>query len=391
MPVSFDNLKNNVAMGLFALLVMARADFAKGLHVEDWIATGTDALGYHLFLNNPAISYDSANYISILALRGSRTESVVGSPDGGAQNISYRSRLESLGAGVLLPMGGAAAGFHILDGKEELTASSDVFNRNLVEVKKHRDLAMRFVVQLTGSLRAAFLYQLRNIDYSVYGSFSLGVDDVTRYKGRLSGYRLGLLYEHSNFNLGLYTAPPLRGKSQVSGEEKILTEPGSAGADISIDGKNGMHFGFGLTRWYYKLDDRVALSTSPQDQRNMSLNGLALRQYLRKTDEFRLGASYEFRDNTSLALHLGHGKAVFLFDDDAVPGDRPQRETGVSLRQYILSLQFDKGQFAIDFSYYIESVSQGEISDPSRKLGHNRYGDYSSNQNATVLSFSMKQ
>lgn len=362
---------------------------AYAAQVEDWLATGIDANGYHIMLYNPAITYDNSQFLSVIALRGSRNESVIGSPHGNLQNINYKTKLEGLGGGFLIPLGGASFGLHYAESREELSARNDAVNRIFMEKQAAKDWAFRFIIELSPTLRAAFLYQIRKIENDIYGSFSLSEQDRTIYKAQLSGYRLGLFYDIKKFSLGLYTAPPLRGKGTVAGEEKIMTEAGSAGADVGFEGQNKLNFGFGFTQWYYKRDDRYPLSSSPLDQRSISLNGLALRQYMRKTNEYRIGASFEVRNNTGIALNYGRGRAVFLFDDDAVPGDRRNRETEVKLSQYILSLRFNKNNFAMDFSYYIEAVSKGEIIDPTGKLGHRQYQAYRSNQNATVLSFSL--
>ncbi|MFW7381710.1 MAG: hypothetical protein ACOH5I_23075 [Oligoflexus sp.] len=359
-------------------------------HLEDWLASGLNARGYHLELFNPAITYDNSRFFSSLALRGKRDETVVGSPDGNLQNLSYKTKMESVAGGFLVPLGGAAFGLNYSELREELTAASDGISREMLETQSAKNWSFRFIIQLTSSLRGGFMYQIRKLENDIYGSFNLNNQDRTVYKSQLSGYRLGIFYDVRKFNLALYTAPPLRGKGTVTGEQKIMTEPGSAGADISFEGKNSLFFGLGFTRWYYKIDDRYPLSTSPMDQRSISLNGLALRQYLKKTNEFKLGASYEFRANSRFSFHYGQGKGVFLFEDDAVPGDRRNRETEVNMKQYILSFRFDNKKIAIDFSYYLEMISQGEITDPTWKLGHNRYRSYRSEQSATVLNFGIK-
>jgi hypothetical protein len=357
--------------------------------IEDLVATGTDGGAEHLLNFNPAITYSPKRLISALAIQGKRRASVIGSPEGNSQKIKYTTSLEGIGAAFSVPLGGASFGLHYAELREELTALNEQFQIERSEQQVAKDWAFRFVVELTPNLRGGFLYQIRKVENDIHGSFSVNDDDRTVYKGQMAGYRLGAFYDSPKFGLGLYTAPALRGKGVIDSEQKILTEPGSAGLDFYYKGRQKASFSLGVTRWYYKRDDRGELSTSPVDQRTMSLNGLDLRQYMFKTEEYRIGLKYELKRHIFLKAHISRTEAVFLFDDDAVPGDRPDRESAIRLNQYVIGLNYRKNRFSMELAYHLESMVTADIEDPTRKMGHRDYQNYDSEQKMTVLKFSL--
>lgn len=382
----------NVGRCFLALMVIFVSSKSPiyGIHIEDLSSSAVDAMGQKFFMFNPAGPYQASGSFAALAYKGRRSSSVIGSPGANQQEINYETRIESMGFGLNLPIGGAAFGLQYSETKESLTAVNNVNSRQILEDTVDTDLAFRFMVELTQTLRGGFLYQVRVVENDIFGSFFLSNEDRTEYKGQLSGYRLGLFYEHDRYRAGIYTAPPLRGKGNIQGEDKIMTEPGTSGLDFAFHNGAQVTLGFAFTRWHYKKDDRARLSTSGIDQRSISLNGTDLRQYLLKTNEYRLGGEYALRPEFILSLGYGRSMAVFHFDENAVPGDDRDDETEVAISRYMLGARLIKAQFSLDLNYYLESLAHEEIRDSTRKLGHGDYRDYSSRQTAIVLNFSIK-
>src|SRR5690606_2379156 len=94
----------------------------------------------------------------------------------------------------------------------------------------------RFGVELLPDTRAAFGYRYYHIDRNVLGSFDLNDADRTRYRGAMTGYVVGVYHDEADFGVGAFHSPPMRGKSEIQGEQKIITAPGTYGLDLVLKG-----------------------------------------------------------------------------------------------------------------------------------------------------------
>ena len=132
-----------------------------------------------------------------------------------------------MAGGAIRPFGGGAGGISIIRHNKDLEADNSSISRVLNESKRDDTYALKFVISMTSNLNFGFQYQYKQSENHLHGSFFLNNNDRTYYKAFLSGYRLGVFYFKNKFGLGLFTAPPMRGKSLIDGENKIVAEPGT--------------------------------------------------------------------------------------------------------------------------------------------------------------------
>lgn len=355
--------------------------------VEQRTQTAVDGFLNSQFIYNPSLLSSNKAGTSIIALKDTKNASVIGSPNNNRQEISYDYKNDILGLASLFPFGGGAAGLSYLQINNELNTDNSSSSRVIKETKRDDIYAFRFIIELTPSLDFGFHYEYKQAANYLYGGFFIDDEDKTSYKAFLSGYRLGLNYHNPSLGLSLYTAPPLRGKALVDGEQKIVTEKGSGGAEVRYKYSQSLKLGLGLTRWFYKKDDRLELSTSPVDARNISLNGVDLDQYLAPIQNIMMSFYVPIKQNSYFLLSLFQQESVFHFDEDSLPGD--DRENLPSFRYLGAKAMFVMEKNKYHFKISLRSTyprEQDTITDDTRKLGHRNYADYNAKETTVILS-----
>ena len=268
---------------------------------------------------------------------------------------------------------------------QDLVTDNDVVGDVINETKRDDIYAFKFAINLTPNLDFGFQYQYKQADTHVYGSFFLDDEDKSIYKAFLSSYRLGIKYKGQKFAIAGYTDPPARGKALIDGENKIVAEPGTGGADFVYKISDKTSIGLGVTRWFYRRDDRLELSTSPIDQRNISLNGLDLDQYLAKVENRRLGVSHKLKGNISLLFSASSQESVYHFDENGLPGDDRENIPSFKYMKYQFGGVFKKNRMKIELRWHTASREQSSITDRSFKLGHRDYVNYKANEQGFFL------
>ena len=362
-----------------------------GETLVDRMDVATEAKAGTLFVDNVSTLSTTKSDIQATQLQGSRQTKITGSPGTGNQdNINYVVDIKDQALGFIVPLGGAAFGFdrvsssRVVDSESERTSRSNIESFRDIYYKAH------FIIDLTSTTRAAFTYKYLTSESYVWGDFFLDRSDGTDYKGFLAGYAARFYYTGSGFEIGLNYAPALSGKSEIEGEDKILTTPGYTGAIIYIPTSNGLGFGLKGKRWFYKRDDRGELSTSPVDQRTISLNGLDFDQFLFKTERYSAGVDFAVSKQLTLLGTIFKQDGVFLFRGDSVPGDQVGNETAVSYNGLNAGLIYDAKSVLLKagLSKIERDVSSVRDTNANRSwLGHRSYEDYSSQEDYIYFGF----
>ncbi|SMF55507.1 hypothetical protein [Pseudobacteriovorax antillogorgiicola] len=380
-------MKFRLAFGLGAMLCSIEAI---GDPLEYKIMTAVDADSNHQFIYNPALLDPNKKYYSFIALKDTKTSSVVASPNNNRQNISYSLKDDILAAGAMWPFGGGSFGVSYIRANQDLDADNDLISRVITETRRDDIYAMKFIISMTPSLNFGFHYQYKQAAHHLNGSFFVNDDDRTNYKAFLSGYRLGIYYSNQKMGLGLYTAPPTRGKALIDGENKIVAESGTGGLDFKYKLSDKTSLGLGATRWFYRKDDRLELSTSPVDMRNISLNGIDLDQYLAKIQNFRLGVIHRVKPQLSILASLAQQESVFHFNEDGLPGDDRENVPSFRYLQFHIGGMYTKNRFAMELSYHITDREQSSIIDNTQKLGNREYESYSAKETGVIIKVTFK-
>ncbi|NRA65000.1 MAG: hypothetical protein HRU19_11000 [Pseudobacteriovorax sp.] len=373
-------------------ILLSSGGLHAGILENGHLSSLTGLVKQQQFIYNPAELPINIKKYSVLARKDTRSTNVVGSPNNSNQSISYEYENDLIALGGLLPFGGGAFGFWYAQLNESLDTDNSAVGRVIEEKKKHDVYAIRFALELVPFLTFGFHYEYKKIANFIYGSFFLNQNDQTNYKAFISGYRLGLNYDNRKFALAAYTAPPLRGKALIDGEQKIVGEPGSGALSFLLYANAKMSLAAKHTQWFYKRDDRSELSTSPVDERDISLNGLELDQFLYPLSQTTLGVSYNARKHIFLKTDVFKQISVFHFDEDSLPTDKRSSDTRLDYYgvQGVITLEKNKVLFSAGLRLELFKEID-EISDNTGKLGHGTYVDYKSTNRNLFLSMAYMQ
>lgn len=364
------------------------SDIGLAQHLEDRLIHATPSQSSHLFSRNPSLFKSDKTIITATRALTRREYEVIGNPDDSATPIKMQSIEKEDAAGVLLPLGGAAVGFTTEFGATERIFDNADSGRDHRETFRHRRHEVRFLVDLTESLRGAFAYKYRWLQNDIYGGFGIQSNDRTRYRGNLSGYTIGLFQEIGAGGIGIFHAPPMRGKATVEGEQKIMSDPGVTGIDIIYKVTGELSLGLSAEKWFHKRDDFLELSTSPINDGRISLNGLDLEQYLLKTQSIRIGCDYLFSNEWRLRTGLARHYAVFLFRDDAVPGDKKDSEKPIQYYDLRLAVSYTRNDFNIEIGKGLIKRELDHFNDYRWSLGYGEYESYRAKDDITYVALS---
>ncbi len=359
--------------------------------IDGRLRMATDASSTNLFMANPAAVMPNRTWISYVRLTEDREYSYTA---GNGQNTDDReSEIAEVdhAFGVLVPLGGGAA-FGVTGQflGTDMESSSESRSEAVDENFRRRMGSIRAIVDLTPVLRFGFEYRMTEVRAQVRGSFNVSAQDSTRYLGRVAGYALGLFYEANNMGLGVSTAPAMRGKAEVEGEEKVITEPGALAIDAYF--KQGAYvYGIAAERRNYQRDERAEAATSPNDQRTMSLNGLDFEQFYMPTDLVMVGMDYQVKQDIWLRGSMGRQWGVFLFDEEEVPGGNEDLESAVSSYVARVALAFVKADFRAEIAVGQTWRSADEIFDTEGWFGARQNSDYKGTARTIAMSFSFVQ
>lgn len=308
--------KVGIAAALMLVGVDARAQIA-----EDHVQQASDGASESLFSVNPAWSKPTKTSAGLLMLRDSKQTKLDQSASSN-DTITNKTNDDYLmaSAGADLGSGAAIAASHQTLYRK---VSTDVSSRSsafpVVETQKIQHSQLRLLVELTDELRAGMVIRYLYKDQALFGDPNMqgrrGTGEPTRFRTTLVGYGAGFAYAQKDFGAGYAYYPPLRGKTEVEGEEKIVVERGQ----ISVDGfyrVNGQWTGGMLyKRWINEIDDLAAGTTAADNQTRISLYGLDLDQYVIPVDLVMLGADAELNKQTILSVSLGRETSEFNFKD----------------------------------------------------------------------------
>jgi hypothetical protein len=182
----------------------------------------------------------------------------------------------------------------------------------------------------------------------------------------------------------------MRGKTEILGEQKIISYPGLTGFDGFYQFKQGIVLGLSYKRWFYKSDDRTELSTSPDDGRTISLGGLDVDQFFYRTQAIGIGTDLQVVQDIELRLGVIRQDGVFQFADNVVPGDRPSDEKTVQYQIYKAGLRLQKQKVSAEFMLMQSARVGDDIRDSRGVFGHGRYSDYDAKEQGAYIALSFQ-
>ncbi|MGE0174776.1 MAG: hypothetical protein AB7T49_18430 [Oligoflexales bacterium] len=373
------------SLGICILLWATAANAAGQTLVDSSFAT--DNISGTFFSYNPAAAYSKNLKATIMQASSQRDDGFIVNPDSeNAIKFDNQTKVKEEAVALMFPMGGASFGlagkFTSVDfkGKNDLTTSKDI------ETQRRKDFDARFVMEITSSIRGAFNYHYQHLQSDILGAIFIDENDRTRFKGTLSGFSVGVIYEENQASVGAHYTPPMRGKAEIVGEQKILSAPGLVGIGGTYKFSNDFIAGLETRRWMHKRDDLDDPSTSPIDQRDISLNGLDAEQYYFPTSEYELGLDYLVNAAFKAGIAVNHTKGVFIFDGDNIPNDEKSQEYPIDRNALKLVLTYGKNEFFAKAGAGRFVKSRDKLKASSGNSSTGPYGSYKSEADFMFLS-----
>ena len=170
----------------------------------------------------------------------------------------------------------------------------------------------------------------------IVGNYDLPQQEATRFKTTMFGYGLGGIYRFPKGSFGVASLPPLRGKTDIFGEEKIVATPGELEFSADYAPTKEHRFGLQYATLQYKRDDLAEGTTIDNDSNApISLTGLSYDRFLFPYRRIGLGYDHTFSSQMTGIFALYREESEFLFDPDSEPGDSDELLT---MNSYTLKL-----------------------------------------------------
>jgi hypothetical protein len=290
---------------------------ARGEIVEDHLLMATQSTATHLFPLNPANRRITAAQAGVLVMRSDRT-SRLDMEDQGGDSIKSRASDDFVAFAGMIDLGaGAGLGLshQTLFHKVETEFGSQTRAEPKLELMKQQHSALQLTVELTDWLAAGMAIRYLYKDVVLFGAPSLDDNEITRYKTTLVGYGSGFSVHTERGGVSYSYFPPLRGKSDIEGEERIIVEPGEIVVDAAFLPTKDWTVGLLGKKWLNELDDRAKGTTASDNETDISLFGLDPDQYVLPTQLIMVGVDHALTPAASLAVSAGQEQAEFNFRD----------------------------------------------------------------------------
>ncbi len=244
------------------------------------------------------------------AFYGRRTnrESIIDNSASGRDKITSEVASDYVLGGIYMDAG-AGAGLNLSFSryfhKTETSMESRPNQDPRVELMTRQHGEAKLHIELTSELRASADLRVLEHRYHVIGDPFLNPDLATDYRSSFVGYRGSLAYDNKSTIVSYMYSPPLHGKALVSGEEKLVNDPGflmlSAGHRLSNKGG----FGARVKRSLDEPDELALGTTAGDDSTKISLYGLDPDQYARLWQLSLLGFAFPVTPKALASVTLG--------------------------------------------------------------------------------------
>ena len=291
----------------------------------------TDASHDSGFLLNPAKNPSSAKATkasgasqgTLLVVMSGRDTKVENSSNGQSTSSNVEdfsvagSLMLNAGAGLTLTLNGE----HSIS---DVVSSRMGSNNDQLESLKDTIIDGRLSVVLTEMFALGITIKSQRLDYNLKGNLFLSEDEVTAYTGMMIGpgygfkgtIPLGSLIKQVDY--GVTFIEPLKGKSEVNGEQFVIFEPSvlELGASFVI---SEFLVGLSYREWGYNADDRYFGTIYPNDDASdVDLFGLdPQRNSIFPLRNIQLGLDYDVLSNATIRASYAYESAEVSFNPGA--------------------------------------------------------------------------
>jgi hypothetical protein len=298
--------------------------------IERRLSRSTDASAEHLFLNNPAAFQPVGLKLGGFFLRESSDHTLRQERTGNLSEIKSSGKEDLIGVAALSDFGaGLSLGISHMRSFDDVATSDLNATEPRNEFFKKQYTIGKAVIELSESLTVGVSVRHLAMETSVRGAMFVDEDDQTNYQGTLYGIGGGFMFHLNQIKFGMAYHPPLKGKSEIYGEEIIVTDPGMGEANATYS-SGKIVFGFSFIRNLYKEDDRFEGTTINDDnQTQISLFGLSPeKNNLFFLEEKQVGLDYMLVNKGLVKLGVAVARSEFNFaPSQDIPGDNGDLET----------------------------------------------------------------
>jgi hypothetical protein len=264
---------------------------------------------------NPAQIKPKGFQAGALLMRNSRTSVLDHSaqPNGSKITSVVGDDIEEGGVTADLGAGAGISFTNQMQYHKVVTGTDQRAEDDLTEVTSTQHTAVKLAVELTNELQAALVVRYMYRDVTLFGSPFLDDGMETRFKVSLIGIGSGATYAVKNAGVGYAYFPPLHGKAEVSGEERIVIEPGQIVVSAFYAPTPKVTLGLLGKRWINEIDDLARGTTAPDNTTNISLSGNDPDQYVIPQQLLMVGVDVALTREATVRLGLGQESANFDF------------------------------------------------------------------------------
>lgn len=313
--------------------------------VEEILYMPTDASSGNLFLLNPANHKPGPTQVGVLGLQREK-ELNFNQDHTGDPTFEQESKYDHIALGTLMDLG-AGAGFGIVHQmmyqKNQSKMRGNRFSER-EELVREQSTAGKVVIELTENLSAGINLKYFHKSWDIYGHSFLSEENKTKYSVTMFGFGYGLNYRSSQWAASYAYFPPLRGKSDIQGEELIVVEPGKITADLQMKMTPEMRLGLGGGRALVDFDDRAQGTTAADNETTISLFGLDIDQYLLARSDFSLGVEYKVMPTLYVRGAIFQETSSFHFNE-------MQRILLLGVQQNNDEIEMKSMKYKVDLSY----------------------------------------
>ncbi|MEZ4744272.1 MAG: hypothetical protein R3B45_17790 [Bdellovibrionota bacterium] len=347
------------------------------------IAFATDASGKGLFLLNPAIEQPGSMELDSFVMRSSFSHKLRSEQTANLSEIKSEGKEDVLAVGL---GGDAGSGLGLaLTHMRSMykTESSNLTSRAAKsETFDFNHTTGRAIIEMTPTFRLGVQVSFMRINHHIYGSMSVNSANSTAYDGILYGTGGGLYWDLKPAILTMAYLAPLKGKSEIYGEEFIITEPGIAEAMASVQ-RGKYIFGGAYRRSLYKHDDRFGGTTvNDGNQTRIELMGIDRENNnIFFKNHIQIGLQYLFTAVEAIKLDATYEAVEFNFSPDTVLSG--QDDDLNNFRYLTFSTAYKNSFRSFDYELGIHYVTlDHEFEERNRKFY------YSGNRNEIVFKVS---
>lgn len=348
--------------------------------LDHTLRSGADGYPSNVFGLNPAAALPANDSYEFAVSRVFTTNKFDSDSEDEADTKSA-TKAETYGVAAIFNIGaGAGVGLSVqreFRDTESTSTSSFTSPQELM----HKDyLGTKLIVELTKEIRAGLLLRYLKESATVVGDYNISQRSSFNYEANLLGYGAGAYFSSGNAGYGAVYMPAMRGKGTILGEEKILTEPGYALIEV-FTGRGDSRFGLSYYRWVHKRDDRDERTTTPGDDRTVSINGVDLENAIFPAHAITIGLDQKLNAKWSVRVSLAQEETEFIFSEEGIPGenDANKRMTFYRWRAGAAVAGAGRIRMQAGLGYFTRSTSL------NRKNSF-RTGDFSSNGSELFLS-----